>query len=108
MNSSDDKHVVKVYRNEDIRRIVAFIPKGHRHIRIMIETDTERMVFQEATIASLIRAYINVKLHPSRNAIELETVKLEERKPGYASHQLIETGKDESHILEEIPCILNL
>lgn len=103
-----DSNRIKVYRNEDIKRIIAFIPKGHRHIRIMIEAEGKVMFFQEATIAGLIRAYINVKSHPMRNAIELERIKLEKRKPGYASYQFLETRRDELSILEEAAQVLNL
>ena len=102
---NDDK--VKVYKNEDIKRMVVFIPKGHKHIRIMIETENESMIFQEATVAGLVRAYINIKLHPMRNAIELRRTRLEKRKSGYALYQLIEKEKDESSILEEMSRILN-
>ena len=102
---NDDR--VRVYRNEDVRRIVAFIPQDHKHIRIMIETENEVMVFQEATVAGLIRAYINIKLHPMRNAIELKRTRLEKRKSEYASYQLLEEEKDESSILEEMSHILN-
>ena len=106
MNKYND-NIVKIYKNEDIKRIITFIPEGHRHIRILIQTENEIIVFQEATAAALVRAYINVKTHPLRDAIELENIKLEKKKPGYASYQLIESKKDEKSILRDLSLLLN-
>ena len=101
MSKYNDK-AVKVYKNKDIKRLITFIPEGHKHIRLLIETEHEVIMFQEATIAALVRAYINVKTHPQIKAVELLNIELSERKPGYANYQLIESGKDESTILREI------
>ena len=106
MNKYNDT-MVKIYKNEDIKRIITFIPEGHRHIRILIQTENEIIVFQEATAAALVRAYINVKTHPLRNAIELENIKLEKKKSGYDSYQLIESKKDEASILRDLSLLLN-
>ena len=53
--------------NEDIKEILVEIPEGHQHIRtkVTLKDDTE-LVFQEATIANLTRAFITVKTHPQK------------------------------------------
>jgi hypothetical protein len=77
--------------NEDIKELIAEIPEGHKHLRttIVLQDGTE-MVFQEATIANLVRAYITVKTHPVKRKIILKGKRLDERKDGYAEWQLIE------------------
>ncbi len=80
-----------IIHNEDIRELRAEIPDGHRHLRTtMILQDGTELVFQEAAIASLVRAYVNVKTHPLRNNITLKGKKIAERKDGYAEWQLVE------------------
>lgn len=80
-----------VVRNEDIKSLTAEIPEGHKHLRttIMLQDGTE-FVFQEATIANLVRAYIDVKTHPAKKKIVLRGQKVEGRKEGYAEWQLVE------------------
>ncbi len=80
-----------IIKNEDIKEITAEIPEGHKHLRttIVLQDGTE-LVFQEAAIANLVRAYINVKTHPTSEKIILKGRKLSERKDGYAEWQLIE------------------
>lgn len=99
---------VRVYRNEDVRRVVAFIPEGHRHVRVLVEFSDGIVVLQEATVAAIMRAYIDVVTHPTRRTVELSSVRIKERKEGYAEFQLIETGRRESEVLEEIKRILNI
>lgn len=93
----------KVYRNSDVVRIVGLIPEGHSHIRVIIEFNDQVIVLQEATVAAITRAYINIKTHPSKKAVELVGSKLSRssRKAGYAEHQLIESSKAEDEILRE-------
>uniref|UniRef100_A0A7C2ZRX0 Uncharacterized protein n=1 Tax=Ignisphaera aggregans TaxID=334771 RepID=A0A7C2ZRX0_9CREN len=94
---------IKVYRNSDIEEIVAFIPPCHRHLRLAIVTRDQVVVFHEATIAAVVRAYIEIVSHPVRKAVKYTHKKLdkEERKPGYAEDQLIESGQVEDEILKE-------
>jgi len=96
----------RVYRNEDVKRVVAFVPRGHKHVRVLIELADAAIVLQEATVAGIVRAYIDVTLHPSRRAVELVSRRLEERKSGFAKHQLVESGRDEDEVLREIEEIL--
>jgi hypothetical protein len=80
-----------IIHNENIKELTAEIPKGHKHLRttIVLQDGTE-MVFQEATIANLVRAYITVKTHPIKKKITLKGMKLSETKRDYAEWQLIE------------------
>lgn len=80
-----------IIRNEDIKTLIAEIPEGHKHLRttIVLQDGTE-LVFQEAAIANLVRAYINIKTHPTINKIVLKGERLSERKEGYAEWQLME------------------
>jgi len=97
-----EENVIKIYGNEDVKRIIAFIPPGHLHARMIIELRDQTIVLQEATIAGIIRAYANVALHPRRRAIELIRVKMTgSKKPMFAEHQLVESGRSEEEVLNE-------
>ena len=78
-------------RNEDIKEIEVEIPEGHRHIRtkITLQDDTE-LVFQEAAIANITRAYITVKTHPQKESVKLRGRQVTDKKNGYAGWQLLE------------------
>jgi hypothetical protein len=80
-----------VIHNEDIKELTAEIPEGHKHLRttIVLQDGTE-FVFQEATVANLVRAYIIVKTHPMKNKVTLRGKNLSERKDGCAEWQLVE------------------
>jgi hypothetical protein len=94
---------VKSYPNESVKRVIAFIPPGHQHLRLIIELEDQIIVLHEATVAGIVRAYIDLVTHPSRKAVELSLRRLTkaERKPGYADWQLVETGRSEDEISEE-------
>ncbi|MGB9716566.1 MAG: hypothetical protein ACPL1G_09205 [Thermodesulfovibrionales bacterium] len=83
--------MLKNIHNEDVKELTAEIPEGHKHLRtkIVLQDGTE-LIFQEATIANLVRAYIMVKTHPLKSKVILKGVKLLERKDGYAEWQLVE------------------
>ena len=53
------------FRNEDVKRVLVGVPKSRQHMRTVIETVDEQYIFQEATIASIVRAYISLKTHPT-------------------------------------------
>jgi len=96
---------VRVIKTDGVTRVVAFIPPGHRHTRILIELKSgEKLIFQQATIDGIIRAYASVALHPSRKAFELTLKRLgtKERKEGFAKWQLVESGRSEDEIMEDI------
>lgn len=99
---------IKVYKNSDVVKIVAFIPPCHRHIRLVLITKDQAIVLHEATVAAIVRAYIDITTHPVRKAVEYNQAKLEKdlKKPGYADNQLIESGKVETEIINEWSKIL--
>lgn len=77
--------------NEAIKELTAEIPEGHKHLRITVSLEDGReFIFQEASIANLVRAYIAVKTHPAITKIRLKGRRLDRRKQGYAEWQLIE------------------
>ncbi len=80
-----------VIRNEDVKELRIEVPEGHRHLRttMVLQGGTE-IVFQEATIANLVRAYVTVKTHPFRERVILTGERLADRKEGYAEWQLLE------------------
>jgi len=48
-------------KNEDIKEVVAEIPDGHKHVRMTIRLqDGQELTFLEASVASIVRAYITV------------------------------------------------
>jgi len=96
---------VRVMKTSDVVRVIAFIPPGHRHTRILVELGSgEKLIFQQATIDGIIRAYISVALHPSRKACELilKNLSARERKEGFAKWQLVESGRGEDEVMEEV------
>ena len=80
-----------IIRNEDVKELLVEIPDGHMHIRatIFLQEGTE-LTLQEATIANLVRAYINIKTHPTAAGLRLTGKKLQDRKEGFAEWQLVE------------------
>lgn len=92
---------LKIYRNEDVKRVVAFIPEGHIHARLILELDDQTIILQEAIAAAIVRAYASVAMHPIRRAVELIGSKLTERKPNYAEYQVLESGRSEEEVLRE-------
>jgi len=77
--------------NKDVQEIITEIPEGHKHVRTTIILENGKsMTFQEATIANLVRAYINVKTDPVRTRVRLTGSNIENRKEGIAEWQLVE------------------
>ena len=77
--------------NEMIKEVLMDVPDGHKHIRtkIILQDNTE-IVFQEASIANISRAYITLKTHPQTTSIRLKGQHLENRKKDFADWQLME------------------
>jgi len=87
----EDKEMI--FKNEDIKEVVMEVPEGHRHLRTtFITQDGGKFIFQEATIANIVRAYVTIKTSPTIKRVRLigQALPKDERKPGYASWQLIE------------------
>lgn len=77
--------------NEEVSEVVVEIPEGHRHVRTrVLLADGTELVFREATIANITRAYLTVKTDPRKSSVRLVGRKLAERKAGYAEWQLLE------------------
>ncbi len=94
-----------LYPNECVEEIVAGVPRGHRHLRLAIRfRDGRTIVLHEATVAAIVRAYVDVVTHPLRSGVRLLGVRLEERKRGYAEWQLLEANLDDEAVrrLEEV------
>lgn len=80
-----------VIGNEDVAEVHVGAPAGHRHIRtrIVLRDGTE-FVFQEATMANIVRAFVTVKTDPVRDSVSLKGRNLQGRKEGFAQWQLLE------------------
>ena len=92
-----------ILRNQDVKRVLVGVPKGHKHVRVIVELSNGTLfVFHEATIANITRAFINVITHPQKKAVELICTKLERRKRGFAEYQLIENPREDEVIIDEI------
>jgi hypothetical protein len=80
-----------IIRNEDVKELLVEIPEGHIHIRATIVLqDAMEITLQEATIANIVRAHINIKTHPTAACLRLTGKKLPDRKDGFAEWQLVE------------------
>ncbi len=94
---------VRILKTNDVVRVIAFIPPGHTHTRVLIETsDGDAIVLQQASVDALIRAYVAVALHPQRVACELTLRELTlHRKHGFARWQLVESARSEDEVLRD-------
>jgi len=90
-----------------VKSVTMGIPGGHKHVRTIIETDAGKFIFQEATVAAIVRAYTTIKTHPQTRAVRLVGKETEERKKGYAAYQLVETGESPLELSNELAGIVN-
>jgi len=100
---------IRTIRNEDVNRILVGVPEGHKHLRLSMKLRNGLvLIFQEATIANILRVYTTVKTHPSIRAQELEmrTLTADLRKDGYAVHQLLETPRKNEEVERELKELL--
>ena len=96
---------IRIIRNEDIEKVLIGVPKGHKHLRVCMKLKNKStMIFQEATIANILRAYITIKTHPMIKAQELKMRMTDKtsQKQGYALHQLLETSRNQEEMEEEL------
>ena len=101
--------MIKILKNEDVTKVIAFIPPGHVHTRLMIVLrNGDIIVLQHATVDGIIRAFTAVSLHPVRRAFELvgKYVPKSKRKPGFAEWQLVESSRSEGDVLDEVARLL--
>ncbi|MEM1834304.1 MAG: hypothetical protein QXO80_03705 [Thermosphaera sp.] len=82
---------IKIYRNEDVEKVIACIPSGHVHTRFVIGLKDQVIILQEAVVAALLRAYASTAIHPTRKSIILVSKTLPDVKKGFAKSQLIES-----------------
>lgn len=87
-----------IIKNEDIREVTLEVPEGHTHLRttILLKDGTE-LVFQEAAIANIVRAYVTITTHPVKRRVTLMGKKLAARKEEYAEWQLVETEEEKEN-----------
>ncbi len=83
-----------VFQNEDVEAVSVEIPEGHAHLRMtFVLRDGQELVFQEATIANVVRAYVTIKTHPTIRKMFLKGGKIAKRKRGFAEWQLVESAQ---------------
>ena len=93
----EQKTTQLVLANADIKEIELAVPEGHRHLRATLRLqDGSEIILQEATVANLVRAYVDIKTHPVRTGCRLVGRHLEdeERKKGFAVWQLLEENEN--------------
>jgi len=99
---------LEIYRNSDIDLILMGTPTGHKHLRLVVKTKGRCIVFHEATVAAIVRAYITIKTHPTKVAVKLIGNRLVERKKGYAEFQLLEDEVEEAILIKELDNTLGI
>ena len=100
---------IHIIRNEDMDKVLVGVPEGHKHLRVCMKLKNGLvLVFQETTIANILRAYTTVKTHPRVRTQELQmkTLAAELRKEGYAAHQLLEVPKENEDMERELKSFL--
>jgi len=100
---------IHVIRNEDVDQVLIGTPEAHKHLRVCMKLKNGSiLIFKEATVANISRAYITMKTHPNIQAQELKMKLLteESRKEGYATHQLLETRRKNRGIKKELKELL--
>lgn len=100
---------IHIICNEDVNKVLVGVPEGHKHLRISMKLKNGLvLIFQEATIANILRVYTTVKTHPNIRAQELKmkTLTMDLRKDGYAAHQLLETPRKNEDIENELKKLL--
>ncbi len=79
----------QVFTNYDVERARVGVPEGHRHVRTeLVIRDGRRLVFQEATVSNILRAFVTVKTRPDVRCVRLRRRRFDV--PEYAEWQLIE------------------
>jgi len=102
---------IQIIRNQDVDRVLIGVPEGHHHLRVCIRlTNKSSIVFQEATIANILRAYTTIKTHPTIRAQELkmEAFTPQPLKEGFATYQLLETSRKSEDVEEELRTLLEM
>ncbi len=95
--------MTRMITNEALAQALLAVPEGHRHLRLAITTkDGETVVLQEAAVAAIVRAYMEVKTHPVRRAVKLMSKTPDGLKEGYAKDQLVEVDIPDEQVVAEL------
>jgi len=87
--------VKRVISNDEVVRVLIEPPEGHQHVRTTIVlSDGTELVFQEATMANIVRGFVSVKTHPTRTSVCMDGRSVASRKPGFAEWQLLEESRN--------------
>jgi len=100
---------IRFIRNDDVDRVLIGVPEGRKHLRFCMKLkDGSVLVFQEATVANILRAYTTIKTHPTVRALELKMRPLATKtlKEGFAEYQLLETSKKSEEIERKLRNLL--
>jgi hypothetical protein len=98
---------VHIVHNNEIKRIILGTPEKHDHLRLLIElANDEILLLPEACVAAIVRAYCTIKTHPVQESVQMTTKKLQEKKSGYAQHQLLEQECSSEEIARELQGLL--
>ncbi|MCD6324502.1 MAG: hypothetical protein J7L55_05295 [Desulfurococcales archaeon] len=100
-SSKADVKLVNVF---DLERVIAFIPPGHTHTRVLIKfKDGSTLIFQQAVIDGIIRTFLDVALHPENAVSEFvpELIPKDRRKPGFAKWQLMPSLRDKGEVMRD-------
>ncbi len=90
-------------RNREVLRVLVGVPDGHQHLRARVETAAGDVItLQEATLAALARAYLQITTHPTLQAVELRAEAVASRKDGFAEFQLLDTTTPEEEVRKEL------
>ncbi len=90
-------------RNREVLRVLVGVPDGHQHLRARVETAAGDVItLQEATLAALARAYLQITTHPTLQAVELRAEAVATRKDGFAEFQLLDTTTPEAEVRKEL------
>ncbi len=93
---------ISIFPNESVQRVLIGTPTGHKHLRVVVETSNRILLFHEATLANVVRAFVAAKTHPQMEAVELVLKKSQQFRPGFASAQLLEQAEPQSDIQKKL------
>lgn len=93
---------------QNVNQLLFGIPDNHKHCRLVLKTEPiATLVFSEALVAAIVRAYVTVKTHPTHGGIEMTSQPISNGKADFATWQLLETDKPDNEIQREISSYLN-
>ncbi|MDZ7331858.1 MAG: hypothetical protein ONB31_07750 [candidate division KSB1 bacterium] len=92
---------------QNVMQMLFGIPENHKHCRLVLKTEqAATLVFSEALVAAIVRAYVTVKTHPTQGGLEMTSQPISNGKADFATWQLLETDKSDNEIQREISSYL--